>query len=94
MKSSDALREARALLHSGRGVNHVCIALEAIGADKSTDVGRRLKRLFAYPYGNRSVSEWLSRQGVDISKATTEDFLSYRLRWIDWMIEGYERVGD
>lgn len=94
MKSSDALREARKVLEQRHSIKHVCVALEIVGADRCTDVGRRLKSIFAHPYGARSIVVWLRNQGLVTSSATAEDFFNYRLRWIDWMIEGYEKVGD
>jgi hypothetical protein len=43
-----------------------------------------------------SIIMWLYKKGYTsaLTDATVEDKREYRLRWIDWMIEGYEKVGD
>ena len=100
MKSSTALRQARELIESGRET-FVCLALSFRvigGAD--TQVYRRLNAIFTRGF---SIDSWLKRESPRFRKfllrehhgALYQDQLRlYRLRWIDWMIEGYEAVGD
>ena len=91
MKSSEALRLARRMIESGERI-HVCSALfYATSREQNTKVQKRLARLFGYT----SVTQWLHAQGYarqwDNYSSRMRD---YRLRWIDWMIEGYEAKGD
>ena len=106
MKSSELLRLAKARIVRRQSV-HVCVATAqalkeheiAIGSMNAPAVVQNLRSLF----GKGSVSTWLwenskeyrqfflSAQTVDECRKALQ---AYRLRWIDWMIEGYERVGD
>jgi len=89
MKSSVALRKARKLIES-ESCQYVCFALDNVRGAKHTDVKKRLSRLFP----ERSVMLWLIDHGFDVWGASNAARLAYRLRWIDWMIIGYEAVGD
>jgi hypothetical protein len=101
MKSSEALRRARRLIYTGRE-KFVCRALSQVGA-QGTDVARRLEKLFSSTNGGFEVLDVF----LVITYPSFEDYTfginwrsynrlmrEYRLAWIDWMIEGYEAVGD
>lgn len=98
MKSSVALRKARKLISSGKE-QFVCAAL-ILANDERSKVKEVLKRMF----GGRPVDSWLSGNCEDFNlflnrkdfkfSEYSEAMRAYRLRWIDWMIEGYKKAGD
>jgi len=88
MKSSTALRQAKDRIERRMAI-HVCVALSIQACN--TDVAYRLEKLF----GPNSVADQLHRRGYAKAYDThSEEMRAYRLRWIDWMIGGYEKVGD
>lgn len=101
MKSSEALRKARRLISAGRP-RYVCCALVYIGGT-NTKVYQKLKKIFSYPGGGTmSLEAYLADRYPDFNRSfgrlSYSDYFDgmreYRLAWIDWMIEGYEAVGD
>jgi hypothetical protein len=96
VKSSKALKRARRQIETDKN-SYICNALFSIGAI-NTAVYKALKGIFK----EKSVDFWLLTESKDfkdfISKSThdtcREQLRLYRLRWIDWMIEGYEKAGD
>jgi hypothetical protein len=94
MKSSEALKKVRKCIED-RSEVYVCYALANADA-KHTAVYKRLDELFRDHNGTMSIIMWLYKKGYTsaLTDATVEDKREYRLRWIDWMIEGYEKVGD
>lgn len=106
MKSSTALKKARRKIAADQE-QYVCCALQYSGGE-DTEVYRNLQKLFGAPVGTL-VSFWLkkhSRNFKEFREATHETNIpakwaeyraamrDYRLRWIDWMIEGYKAKGD
>lgn len=109
MKSSEALRAIRPIIEARRS-RYICWALHDLrvpipgkkGIYPKTNVEKRLGKLF----GGSPVQYWLitnhppylkyeNKMLREGSYGTLNDQLRlYRLRWIDWMIEGYEKVGD
>lgn len=101
MKSSEALRRARSLILSDRRI-YVCHALQEVPHGAETDVANRLNVLFKgepienWLYDNsRRFRIWEERVFENASwRERSNELRLYRLRWIDWMIKGYEAVGD
>jgi len=97
MKSSEALKivKENVLGHSDKFF--LCFELRNIHAT-NTPVYKNIRCIL----GNFPVSSWLTDnvQGFStwMDNAPNLEFIAimrdYRLRWIDWLIEGYEAVGD
>ena len=91
MKSSEILREARKLIESGEH-NHVCLAIGEIACSDHI-----VRRICESIYPCRDVASWLHdnhrKKYLDLLYIDF-GFRDYRLAWIDWMIEGYEAIGD
>jgi hypothetical protein len=87
MKSSAALRIAKSRIEKGLNT-HVCDALRMAGYSNA-----RTKLIGMF--GSKSVASWLHERGhAESFDIHSPEMREYRLKWIDWMIEGYERVGD
>lgn len=109
MKSSTALKKARKFIEEGLD-HYVCHAIErAERGVLSTEawvpitaVGRNLSEMFspARPYS--TVCGWLAGKHPHVAQQLSEmrgiehdaAMRAYRIRWIDWMIKAYEKVGD
>lgn len=105
MKSSEVLRAARVFIKDYRE-EFLCQAIgKVLGGywqRRGSQVGRAIIESLA-PYG--TVDTWLSYAAEDFKDVANMAggynspgyellMREYRLRWIDWMIEGYERIGD
>lgn len=88
MKSSEALRIARGKLAAGGGFG-ICCQLPGNSAGNRV-ADRICKSIDWCGY----VEFWLHRQGIPWSQLRATEMRAYRLRWIDWMIIGYEAIGD
>lgn len=86
----DALMKARYLVANGI-FEHVCNALKDVGTSAAMEVVERIGRAIAPHY---TINEWLEEeQGVPENQAYDDPLMTtYRLRWIDWMIEGYKNA--
>lgn len=97
MKTSKALYLARRRIKSQEQC-FVCDALNAcvLWDGVPTDLCDKLKKTIAVSLnGQFSVNEWLNRKGLALGlNMYSKELRDYRLRWIDWMIEGYKKVGD
>lgn len=98
MKSSEALRRVKSWAGCNTGYFYVCLKIKHLGGSK-TAVYNKLERIFpCYD----TAEDWLEENVEGFKdwedQATDDEFVAamrqYRLRWIDWMIEGYEAVGD
>lgn len=93
MKSSDALRIARDKIRTGHD-SYVCVALP----DAPSKVKDNLAKIFGLRQRYYTVDDFLNAQGAKLpalcSPLYEHELREYRLRWIDWMIEGYKMVGD
>lgn len=90
MKSSTALRRARVLVKNGKP-RFVCSAIILVGG-KNTAVDKQLRSLFSLKCC--TLETWLLENVPDDLIYNYAIVKEYRLAWIDWMIEGYEAVGD
>lgn len=100
MKSSEILREARALIADGSLV-YVCNAVKCIGytypaasPEKAHRIVNYIQNVLIYPHG--TLEFWLeANHGLNVDKIiNARKMLQTRLAWIDWMIDQYESIGD
>lgn len=99
MKHSQLIRKAKKSLS-----RHLCCGreswvCEAIKSSAVTDEDRKnanqiIKNIQrAIGGSNYTVLHWLQSQEIDDHEATPEQIQDYRLRWMDAMINKYERAG-
>jgi hypothetical protein len=96
VKSSTALKKVLEALNKRR-VMFVCCGLDDVPGGTDTAVYARLQDLFR----TYTVKGWLVRNDQDAARYLQDDtndvysvMLEYRIRWVKWMIEGYEAVND
>jgi hypothetical protein len=95
MKSSQALKLARNFILYQNSYEYLCTILDyKIPDSKETAVRKNLREIFDHQYRNYGVLEWLKDMHGIIIKSYSTEATDYRLAWIDWMIEGYEAIGD
>jgi hypothetical protein len=99
MKSSEALRRAKVLIAQGC-VRHVCHALADVqgrlrSADPKLPVEHNIRKALGTSWGaTRSLEGYWRDMGDEKLVDFIRENKAYRLAWIDWMIEGYEAIGD
>ena len=108
MKSSEVLHKVLAHLKSfdaNKITNnvYVCNAVYDFGG-KDTLVHKNLQKVFEEDekFLPITVNSWLARQSKHISDTLCSlpsseyhsEMHKYRIRWVEWMIEGYEAIGD
>lgn len=93
MKTSEALKEARALIESGRR-RHVCTAIDAaLGGNWLAWKKRRL--IMNMLEGYETLEIWLNaKHGIPYDAMTPEQMRLYRMRWLDHLIAKYKAKGD
>lgn len=88
------LKEARRLIESGQ-CEFVCSAVEnaAVAQNLPIEVATTITSRVTDSLGGdlNTVQDWLEERGIPRLKLTPKNMRTYRMRWIDWMIKGYEK---